>query len=518
MANAKQDAHDPVVNPEDDKADEKARLIESAEEPSDGLKEDEHFWSRIWVEMNEEWSFYWVLFLAAFDQGSISMSELALKYLYKDDMNLTPATVSFIIGIAAIPWVLKPLWGFISDGVALFGSHRKAYLMLCGLVACSMWTTLATVDSILNNVYVVTTLLVITSVSLAFLSTVAKAIMVEKCEGRSQKYASFVQSYFHIIYYASSLMFAWLGGYMLEHTTKRMIFAITAIAPGLVAIAAIFMHEPVRQRPTGFLHQVRLLVKALSTTNAAMGQTYPLWRPMLFMLIFSSGPTSASAMFYFYTEKLHFDPEFIAAMNMTATGFAVVGILVYQGFLSEARYTSVLLVASLLAIFFGALPIVLVTRYNLVIGIPDDWFMISDQAMTGAIGQVAQFPLLVLGARICPPGVEGTLYALLMSIMNLGAVIGDWMGAGIIALMHISKNDFTNLPYLLVTCSCYGLIPISLLYVLLPSSDSQTIQSHNAERARKGLPQVTLDTSREEKKDDEEKGIEEKGIEEKKQQ
>lgn len=41
--------------------------------------------------------------------------------------------VAVLVGLAGLPWVIKPLYGFISDSIPLFGYRRRSYLMLCGL-------------------------------------------------------------------------------------------------------------------------------------------------------------------------------------------------------------------------------------------------------------------------------------------------------------------------------------------------------------------------------------------------
>ena len=37
-------------------------------------------------------------------------------------------------GIGAAPWVVKPLYGFLSDTVPIFGYRRRSYLIICGLL------------------------------------------------------------------------------------------------------------------------------------------------------------------------------------------------------------------------------------------------------------------------------------------------------------------------------------------------------------------------------------------------
>ncbi|MGB5771453.1 MAG: folate/biopterin family MFS transporter, partial [Crocosphaera sp.] len=52
-----------------------------------------------------------------FVQGILGLARLAVSFFLKDDLGLTPAQMGALIGIAAIPWVIKPLFGFLSDGL-----------------------------------------------------------------------------------------------------------------------------------------------------------------------------------------------------------------------------------------------------------------------------------------------------------------------------------------------------------------------------------------------------------------
>lgn len=42
--------------------------------------------------------------------------------------------VAVLTGVATIPWMIKPLYGFISDSIPLFGYRRRSYLVACGLL------------------------------------------------------------------------------------------------------------------------------------------------------------------------------------------------------------------------------------------------------------------------------------------------------------------------------------------------------------------------------------------------
>ena len=52
--------------------------------------------------------------------------------------------VAVLTGLGAAPWVVKPLYGFISDTVPIFGYRRRSYLIICGIlgeIAC-LWLQL----------------------------------------------------------------------------------------------------------------------------------------------------------------------------------------------------------------------------------------------------------------------------------------------------------------------------------------------------------------------------------------
>lgn len=69
-----------------------------------------------------------------FVQGTLGLSRLALSFYLKDDLQIGPAEVAVLTGVAGLPWVVKPLYGFISDSVPLFGYRRRSYLAVCGLL------------------------------------------------------------------------------------------------------------------------------------------------------------------------------------------------------------------------------------------------------------------------------------------------------------------------------------------------------------------------------------------------
>lgn len=99
-------------------------------------------WQLFGVEMSPDTI---AIAMVYFVQGILGLSRLAVSYFLKDDLHLDPAEAALLQGLSALPWLIKPLYGFISDGVPLFGYRRRSYLVLCGLLGASSWFALATV-------------------------------------------------------------------------------------------------------------------------------------------------------------------------------------------------------------------------------------------------------------------------------------------------------------------------------------------------------------------------------------
>lgn len=57
-------------------------------------------------------------------QGALGLARLATTFFLKDELHLPPAEVAALSGLFNLPWVLKPLYGFLSDGLPIFGYRR----------------------------------------------------------------------------------------------------------------------------------------------------------------------------------------------------------------------------------------------------------------------------------------------------------------------------------------------------------------------------------------------------------
>merc|ERR1712079_539659 len=105
--------------------------------------------------------------------------------------------------------------------------------------------------------------------------------------------------------------------------------------------------------------------------------------------------------FYFSTNELNFSPEFLGRVQLAAALATLAGTLLYNRVFSSVPLRNYLLRVNLWAVALGLLPLLLVTRANLALGIPDQAFALGDDVIQTVAGELAHMPILVLAARLC---------------------------------------------------------------------------------------------------------------------
>lgn len=79
-------------------------------------------------------------------------------------------------------------------------------------------------------------------------------------------------------------------------------------------------------------------------------------------------------------------------------------------------------------------------------------------------------PMIVLSTRLCPLGIEGTFFALLMCIDSLGSLSSKWGGGIVLHLLNVTRTDFRNLWLVILIRNVLRLGTLSLIF-LIPKAD-----------------------------------------------
>lgn len=400
-------------------------------------------------------------------QGILGISRLAVSFFLKDDLGLSPAKVAALTGIAALPWIVKPIFGFISDGLPIFGYRRRPYLILSGLLGVGAWLALA---NLVHSATAATIAIAVSSLSVAFSDAIVDALVVERARSESIERSGSLQSLCWGASALGGLLTAYFGGLLLEHFSTRTVFAVTAAFPMLVSIAAWWIierpigHEDGAAATETIKSQIRQLWQALTQKV--------IWMPTLFLFIWQCTPTADAAFFYFSTNELGFTPEFLGRVRLVTALASLLGVWLFQRFLKTIPFRQIFFWTTIFSSLLGLTTLLLVTHTNRTLGIDDRWFALGDSLVLTVMGQLTFMPVLVLAARLCPPGIEATLFALLMSVLNLSGLVSKEGGALLTHLLGVTDTNFDKLWLLVLITNLGGILPLVFIN-LLPNEDPQ---------------------------------------------
>lgn len=244
-----------------------------------------------------------------FVEGALGLARLAQTFFLKDQLHLGPAELSALSGIFVLPWTIKPLYGFLSDGFPLFGYKRRSYLVISGLLGCFSYTALGanfwglldassllTHDSASSGIGEILTstvgsaflpspqasgffnfganqailkgtvvALVTSSACIACSDVVADGIVVERTrDAEDPRVAGGLQSLCWGSSAVGGLISAYFSGSLLEIVGPREVFAITAALPFMVACIALLIDE----KPAHDDWKMKAFPNAITKSNA----------------------------------------------------------------------------------------------------------------------------------------------------------------------------------------------------------------------------------------------------------
>jgi MFS family permease len=364
-----------------------------------------------------------------------------LNFYLKEALGWTPVQVTAFITVFNLPWVIKPLYGLISDFVPLFGYRRKSYLILANIAAIGgyFWITQLTAPADLLIA------LSLTAYAMAISSTLCGAVLVENGQ-RLHESGAFVNQQW-LWFNIAAMVAAILGGELVQHLAPAQALhtaaLIVGVAPFLVIFGTLLLIDEKKtsinaQGIKATLHGLVLAFKRRELIIVAV-----------FIFLYYFSPGLATPLYYHMTDELKFSQAYIGILTSIAAGGWVVGALLYRRFLEDLTMKQLL-----------NLSIALGTVTTLA------YLLLSSEASAAVINFCAGFSAMLatvatvtLAADYCPPRAEGFSFAVLMSVINLSNTVGDNVGS------YLYANVFARtLPPLIVLSAAFT----AFAFVLVP--------------------------------------------------
>ncbi|HEY4907961.1 MAG TPA: folate/biopterin family MFS transporter [Methylomirabilota bacterium] len=343
-----------------------------------------------------------------FAQGMWSLPSQTITISLKD-AGLSAGQVATFFAITTVPWLIKPVYGLLSDFVPLFGYHRKSYLILTSSMSAAAGLLLAVTGE--HSYARMATFFTLMALGLAFTDVLVDALMVEN--GKPLGLTGAFQSVQWGAIITASIVVGELGGYLAEHRRLHAAFFLAACFPLIsLVMAAFFVHEaPARTEREEFWTTWTAIRNAMRERD--------MWLVAGFIFCWTFSPSFGPAFLFYQTDVLHFDQQFIGHLGALASVAGVGGAFIYAPLSRLVPLRRLINLSIGIAVVSTLAYLVYRGRVSAVI----------IDMLFGCVGMVTQLAILDLAAKSCPRHVEATFFAFLMSVFNGGTQISANIGA-----------------------------------------------------------------------------------------
>src|SRR5437899_980698 len=251
--------------------------------------------------------------------------------------------VAGYLTILNLPWIIKPVYGIISDFLPLFGYRRKSYLILANAAATGAYCWVTQITAPGQLIFA----LLLTAYAMAVSSTLCGAVLVENGQrfGASDAFVNQQWLWFNIAALASGFV----GGQLVERLSPDAALhaaaAIIAVAPLAVVFAGWFLVDEPR---SGI--DLPEMKKSFASLLAAF-TLRDLWLVGGFLFLYYLSPGLGTPLYFHMTDDLKFSQEYIGILGSISSAGWIAGALLYRRFLRGITARALLKIS----ILFGTL-------------------------------------------------------------------------------------------------------------------------------------------------------------------
>ena len=366
-----------------------------------------------------------------------------LNYYLKEVQGWTPVQVTAFVTVFNLPWIIKPVYGLISDFVPLFGYRRKSYLIIANVAAIGGYLWAATLDQPSQLMLA----LMLTAYAMAISSTLCGAVLVENGQ-RLNESGAFVNQqwlWFNVAAMAAAILGGQLVEYLAPASALHVAAAIVAVAPFAVIIGTLVL---IPEKKTSVNVQG---MKATLHGLVAAFRRRELWIVAIFIFLYYFSPGLSTPLYFHMTDELKFSQAYIGVLGSIASAGWVCGALLYRRSFGNLTLRNMLNLSIALGTLTTAAFMLLSSETSAAI----IYFCSGFSAMLATVAT------LTLAADFCPPRAEGFSFAVLMSIINFANTLADNVGSFLYT--HVFHNTLPSLVLMSAAFTAFAFVLVPFL-------------------------------------------------------
>lgn len=381
------------------------------------------------------WFFAIVYAVEGIGQAKSGIMWQPLSHWLKVTLHWDPVTISASLAILDLPWVIKPLWGAISDFVPLFGYRRRPYLVLANIAAFLAFGWVATIDTAQAMIPALT----VTAFAMAISSTLCGALLVET--GQKNNTTARVVNQQWLWFNIAQMITTLLSGYLIEILSPtgalHAAASIAAVAPLAIVAGVGLIGEP---RARIDLEALRERLRAL----LSVFRNRELWLTGGFLFLYYFSPHFGTPLYFYMSDELKFSQGFIGFLSAVGAGGWILGGLLFRWRLNHLTRPALLRLSIVGGVISTLSCLALVGPVTATVV----W------VLTGITSMIAMIATMSLAADVSPEGAEGFAFAAMMSIVNLTSPLSDTVGSAL--YQHLFDHKIG--PLIIVSAAATALV------------------------------------------------------------
>ena len=417
------------------------------------------------------------ILIIGFYAGLCVISDLAVKYYFKDKKKVETANLTRILIIFKIPYLIKPIYGLILDFIPICGYKKKSYLFICFLVNISSWY-LFIISNEKNMLFSIICLLFV-NISLSFTTVIGSAIQVDLSKmyeneksNIGEKTSQLMSEYF-IIKSLGTLIPSYFKGFLIAKYSNDIIFYISGIISVLILISdLILVEEKNIEKNEERVSSSSLLDneekekeknnnKKENTTQQILNLIKNKNIIILLSLIFilESSPFCMSPLFYYETNFLNLNPQDLGNIDFLTQISIIVVIYIYKNLCFKYNFKAITFFVRICQFTLFFLIYMLIMR-NTQKYISDLYLVTITITLREGFTSLGRLPYSLLAIQFSPLNLEATTYSLCVFSCYLGNIFADYIDYFLAVYFQITHYNFVNLGILVLVENIINLIPL----------------------------------------------------------
>jgi hypothetical protein len=444
-----------------------------------------------------------------FAYGALGIIDVTRDMWIKEGLALSPAELAGIAVWLTLPWTVKMVFGELVDCVPIFGSQRRAYILIGATFTAAGMLTLAGAAgrwlSFLpfDQLYVLGALLIVLGTVIQ--DVVADAMSTEvvtrvdadgnpRPDDEVRAELGMVQVLGRLALSIGVLSVAGLSGWLAHVLPREIVFLLGLIIPAVSLTGVMLIESETTERRSidwrilGGGIAFGAVVIALGLGRIPFGQELVFVLSMgvictmlvfvtrdldhasrmsilyttIIIFAFRSTPAVGDGFFWWTLDVLKFDGAFYGMLRQTGAVIGLVALWLLSKPLTEYSVAKTLFWLAIL----GAL--LSLPNIGLYFGL-HEWtertfgfgartIALIDTAAASPFVQLSMVPLLTLIAFYAPAGHRATWFALMASLMNLALVASQLQTKYLNQMMTVGRGDYGELGVLLIIVTALGVI------------------------------------------------------------